>query len=268
MKNKIAAMQRCQRELDKLGQVEGCGGGRLRGNLMRIKVALTAVLTLVLISHAVARHHHHTTEAVYRPLPAGARDKFARELKKPEIKERLFRLTKVEVYHQGPKATQAFMESVLNRADARGQTLAEAINDRHYYPAVSLRGWDPGDDRPMFRAVLDKVLAGSNVAGFATGNASRHVGFNGGRQTYVPGTGERFGIEGTDFAWVFSMEKRIKVAESMEQRRLAKLEEQRREQEHAKPVVLASVTFEDRWGEKPRVMASNFDDRWAGINGQ
>ena len=235
---------------------------------MGMKVALTAVLTLALISDAVARHYHHTTETVYKPLPVGARDKFARELKNPEIKERLFRLTEVEVHHQGPKATQAFMESVLNRADARGQTLAEAINDRHYYPAVSLRGWDPGDDRPMFRAILDKVLTGSNVAGFATGNASKHVGFNGGRQTYVPGTGERFGIEGTDFAWVFSMEKRIKVAESMEQRRLAKLEEQRREQEQAKPVVLASVTFEDRWGEKPRVMASNFDDRWAGINGQ
>jgi hypothetical protein len=235
---------------------------------MGIKVALTAVLTLVLISDAVARHHHHTAEAVFKPLPVGARDKFAHELKNPEIKERLFRLTEVEVHHQGPKATQAFMESVMNRADARGQTLAEAINDRHYYPAVSLRGWDPGDDRPMFRNVLEKVLAGSNVAGFATGNASRHVGFNGGHQTYVPGTGERFGIEGTDFAWVFSMEKRIKVAELTEQRRLAKLEEQRREQGQAKPVLVASVTFEDRWAETPRVMASNFDDRWAGITGQ
>jgi hypothetical protein len=236
---------------------------------MGIKVALTAVVTLVLISQAIARQHHHTTEAVYKPLPAGARDKFARELKNPEIKERLFRLTEVEVHHQGPKATQAFMESVLNRADARSQTLAEAINDRRYYPAVSLRGWDPGDDRPMFRAVLEKVLAGSNIAGFATGNASRHVGFNGGHQTYVPGTGERFGIEGTDFAWVFSMEKRIQVAELAEERRLAKLEEQRREQEQAKPVVLASaVTFDDRWPEERRVMASNFDDRWAGITGQ
>jgi hypothetical protein len=235
---------------------------------MGIKVALTAVLTLVLIGDAIARQHHHITDPVYKPLPAGARDKFARELKNPEIKERLFRLTEVEVHHQGPKATQAFMESVLNRADARGQTLAEAINDRRYYPAVSLRGWDPGDDRPLFRAVLEKVLAGSNIAGFATGNASRHVGFNGGRQTYVPGTGERFGIEGTDFAWVFSMEKRIRVAELTEQRRLAKFEEQRREQEQAKPVVLASVTFEDRWAGKPRVMASNFDDRWAGITGQ
>jgi hypothetical protein len=235
---------------------------------MGIKVALTAALTLVLIGDAIARQHHHTTEPAYKPLPIGARDKFARELKNPEIKERLFRLTEVEVHHQGPKATQAFMESVFNRADARGQTLAEAINDRHYYPAVSLRGWDPGDDRPMFRAVLEKVLAGSNIAGFATGNASKHVGFNGGHQTYVPGTGERFGIEGTDFAWVFSMEKRIKVAELKEERRVAKLEEQRREQEQVKPVVLASVTFEDRWPERSTVMASNFDDRWAGITGQ
>jgi hypothetical protein len=31
MKKKIAAMQRCQRELDKLGQVEGCGGSKLSG---------------------------------------------------------------------------------------------------------------------------------------------------------------------------------------------------------------------------------------------
>jgi hypothetical protein len=64
------------------------------------------------------------------------------------------------------------------------------------------------------------------------------------------------------------MEKRIKVAELTEQRRLAKLEEQRRKQEQAKPVVRASVRFEDRRTEKPRVMASNFDDRWAGITGQ
>jgi hypothetical protein len=53
-----------------------------------------------------------------------------------------------------------------------------------------------------------------------------------------------------------------------EQRRLAKLEEQRREQEQAKPVVLASVTSEGPWAEKPKVMTSNFDDRRAGITGQ
>jgi hypothetical protein len=80
-----------------------------------------------------------------KPAGVRGRDKFARELKKLEIKERLFRLTKVEVYHQGPKATRAFLESVLNRADARGQTLGEATNDRHYCPAVSLRGWDPSE---------------------------------------------------------------------------------------------------------------------------
>ena len=84
----------------------------------------------------------------------------------------------------------------------------------------------------------------------------------------------------TTYAWVdknkgvarvpITRAMELTVAELAKQLRLAKLEEERREQERAKPIVLASasVTFEDRWPEKPGVMASSFDDRWAGVTGQ
>ena len=135
---------------------------------------------------------------------AATRSSFIDETNDPAVRERLMRLTEAEVGGQGPATTHAFMETVFNRAAARGQSLTEAMNDASYYPAVSLRGKAP-TDRDMYGKALDNVLSGSNVSNYATGNASGRVMFAGGPQTYNPGTGDRFGREGSDLGWANSI---------------------------------------------------------------
>ena len=156
---------------------------------------------------APAKHspfHHATGErAAQGGHLADTRQRFGDELKDPSVRERMMRLTEAEVGGQGPKAAQAFAESVMNRAAARGQTLTEAMGS-HYFPAGSRRGTEP-TARDTYGNALDQALGGSNISGFATGNASGKVGFGGGPQTYAPGTGERFGIEAQDFNWATRM---------------------------------------------------------------
>jgi len=116
----------------------------------------------------------------------------------PNLVGDLFSLTKREVGTQGQEAQQAFMETVFNRAAARGQSLVEAIHDANYYPRVSRQPTDLSDNEVLsFGKTLSAVGQGSNLSNGATGNASGTVGFAGGPQTYSAG-GERFGIEGPD----------------------------------------------------------------------
>jgi len=132
------------------------------------------------------------------------RTRFADELKDEKTHERLFRLTQAE----NPQNPQAFMESVMNRAAARNQTLTEAMNDVHYYPRVSQIGREPRD-RASMQAAMSRVLGGSNMIGYATGNASLNVGFGygrGARDPYTyrdPATNERYGVENrrSDIDW-------------------------------------------------------------------
>jgi hypothetical protein len=132
------------------------------------------------------------------------RTRFADELRDSATHERLLRLTQAE----NPQNPQAFMESVMNRAAARQQTLTEAMNDRHYYPRVSLVGRTP-QDRATMEAALNRVLGGSNMIHYATGNASLNVGFgygHGARDPFTyrdPVTHERYGIENreSDIRW-------------------------------------------------------------------
>ena len=62
----------------------------------------------------------------------------------------------------------------------------------------------------MFGEALQYVCEGSNISRLATGNASGHVGFAGGPQTFASGTGERFGIEGPDMRWARDMARRAR----------------------------------------------------------
>ena len=126
---------------------------------------------------------------------ANERSQFSAELQDPDIKQRLFSLTHQEVGNQGQTAQHAFIETVFNRAAARGQTLRRTMA-HDYYPNQSLR-YVPGAN---YQGTLDAVMGGSNVSGLATGNASLDVGFAGGPQTFKAG-GERFGIEGPDRGW-------------------------------------------------------------------
>ena len=131
------------------------------------------------------------------------RSQFKDDLQNPQIRNQLIALTHAEVGNQGPEAKQAFLESVVNRAAARGQPLSSAINDPSYFPKVTqqrMAGGVPGDLASGYSPLVDAVAGGSNTAKYATGNASGTVGFNGGPQTAAFG-GERFGIEGPDKAW-------------------------------------------------------------------
>ena len=107
--------------------------------------------------------------------------------------QQIYSLTDNEVGGQGPAAHQAFIETLFNRAQARGQSLYQTATDRKYYPGVSFRP-RPGAN---YQDNLLAALQGSDVSGRATGNASGTVGFAGGPQTFSAG-GERFGIEGPD----------------------------------------------------------------------
>lgn len=131
------------------------------------------------------------------------RSSFYPELSNPNIRNGLFALTNAEVGSQGPLAQQAFMESVFNRASARGQSLADTIYDRNYFPKTTfdrMGGKLPEQTSGVYGSLLNDVMGGSNVAAYGTGNASGTVGFAGGPQTAAYG-GERYGIEGKDRDW-------------------------------------------------------------------
>lgn len=129
------------------------------------------------------------------------------ELADPRVRSGLLALTHAEVGSQGPEAQQAFMESVVNRAAARGKSLADTIYDRGYFPSITHQRMASGIPSGMdghYGGLLDKVLGGSNVSNYATGNASGTVGFAGGPQTFAA-NGERFGVEGPDRSWASRM---------------------------------------------------------------
>lgn len=130
------------------------------------------------------------------------RTRFLDELANPAVRDRLIAYTRSEVGGQGPQAQQAFMESIFNRAVARNQPLAKTLSGS-YFPAVThQRAMRPVSEaeRAAYTPLVSDVLGGSNVAKYATGNASGTVGFAGGPQTAAYG-GERYGVEGPDRGW-------------------------------------------------------------------
>jgi hypothetical protein len=134
---------------------------------------------------------------------ADIRYNFAGQLADPNTRNALFALTKAETGGQGLPAQQAFIETLLNRATARGQTLPNAIYDRNYYPKQTfdnMRGGVPAAQVGQYGTLLDAVLGGSDLTKGGTGNASGNVMFAGGPQTLATG-GERFGVEGPDRGW-------------------------------------------------------------------
>jgi len=140
---------------------------------------------------------------------AEARAQYAEELKDPAVRDRLMAYTKAEVGNQGPEAQQAFMETTLNRAASRGMSIKQTLSGG-YFPAVTHARAAAGLDdatRTQYGPMVDQVMGGSNISGYATGNASGSVGFGGGPQTFKAG-GERFGIEQADRSYMDAMMKR------------------------------------------------------------
>lgn len=131
------------------------------------------------------------------------RSYFADQLADPLLRDRLFALTQAEVGGQGPDAQQAFLETVLNRAAARNLPLTDTMSryvpstGEGYYPSLGNTGALSDAQRTFYGNLLTRVMAGSDLTGGATGNASGTVGFAGGPMTARIG-GEKFGIEGPD----------------------------------------------------------------------
>ena len=158
---------------------------------------------------------HHAPIETQQPITgggnklSGVRSKFAEELKDPAVRDRLMAYTFAEVGAEGPQAAKAFMEETMNRAAARGKSIKETLSGS-YFPKIThtraraLWGLTP-ERRSEYGSTIDEVMSGSNVANFATGNASGSVGFGkGGYQTSKFGR-ERFGVEAADVGWAKSM---------------------------------------------------------------
>jgi hypothetical protein len=147
---------------------------------------------------------------------AEVRKNYADELKDPEVMRAVYQRTKQEVGEgtsaRALLAQQAFQEELFNRAASRNQTLAYAVHDPNYYPEPVRNQSVSARTAAQYAGLLSKVQAGSNVSGYATGNASGTVGFAGGPQTLD--VGERFGIEGPDMPWVRAMKAQAAQAKA------------------------------------------------------
>ena len=104
------------------------------------------------------------------------RSRFAEELKaKPWLREKILGIAAGE--NMDPRANTAVMESMMNRAAARGTSLEEAAKLYGKETGGYYAGYNPGalrnaKTRAMIEGNLDKVLGGSNVSNYATDNAS------------------------------------------------------------------------------------------------
>jgi hypothetical protein len=147
-------------------------------------------------------------------------EKYGKNLSDPATREHFMALVNAETGGQGPIAQQGFIETILNRGMARGETLDQLMANKAYFPARTQRLAQSGL-QPAERAVTDPLLgtalAGSNLTNFATGNASydpKHqfgkeglFGYGGaGGTTFIAGKpAEYFGQEKSDESWAETM---------------------------------------------------------------
>jgi hypothetical protein len=128
---------------------------------------------------------------------ADVRAKFADELKNPAIRDRLIALTHKEVGSQGQQAQNALIETVINRAAARKQSLDQTMQ-LGYYPNMGNTNTLSEEQRQQYGAMIDKAMVGANISNYATGNASKKVDV--GEKTFES-QGEWFGVEKQDREW-------------------------------------------------------------------
>jgi hypothetical protein len=128
---------------------------------------------------------------------ADARAVFADELSKPAIRDRLMALTHKEVGSQGRQAQNALIETVINRAAARKQSLDQTMR-LGYYPNMGNTNALSEEQRQQYGPMIDEAIGGANISNYATGNASKKVDV--GAETFES-QGERFGVEERDRAW-------------------------------------------------------------------
>jgi hypothetical protein len=134
-----------------------------------------------------------------------SRSQIAQELQSnPDLQRKLMASVQAEVGNQSDQAKLAYLESVMNRAAARGMSLDQTISDTGYYPktTTSKLGRQPSQaEQDFLNPIIQNALGGSNISNFATGNESGSVHSGGAPVTFNPGTGERFVLENPDTKW-------------------------------------------------------------------
>ena len=120
---------------------------------------------------------------------ANTRGAFVKELdNNPDLRRKLMASLYAEVGMQSPKIQQGYLELVMNRAVARKQSLYDTISDPNYYPTGTIdqlgRQATP-EEQNQWNPLIENILRGSNVSGFATGNQSGKVA-SGGAPITVP----------------------------------------------------------------------------------
>jgi hypothetical protein len=106
------------------------------------------------------------------------RAKFRVEVKDQAVRERMTALEKVEIRSQDPTAQQALIETIMNRALARGQTLLRTMQ-ADYYDSIRTGAFETArksltaENLTAHDVRVEMVLRGSNVANLTTGN--RHA---------------------------------------------------------------------------------------------
>lgn len=107
---------------------------------------------------------------------AASRERFAQELRdKPWLAEKIMAISLGE--NRDPRANQAVIESMMNRAAVRGTTLEEAAKlygrERGgYYAGYAPQALNNARLRELAERSLKGALAGGNVSNYATDNAS------------------------------------------------------------------------------------------------
>jgi hypothetical protein len=115
---------------------------------------------------------------------------------------------------ESPRGTQAIAEETMNRADVRGQDLAEATKIHGMEPGGYSAGYKPGAlNNPKWRAVLEdsleKALKGSNVNNWATDNSSAGLAASEAKGGEFTSTGDQ--ITGESF-WTRNLERAAHAA--------------------------------------------------------
>ncbi len=127
------------------------------------------------------------------PRPVMNRNQFVNEANDPAMAQRLATIAQGEVGRgASPEQKQVLLESILNRATARGQSLADVTQQytgpgsRGYYPQSTFTGGSasPQETADFQKNILASALRGTDTSsaalGFpATGNASGTVASNG-----------------------------------------------------------------------------------------
>ena len=130
------------------------------------------------------------------------RERIQRELEDNPATARAFDINTTAEVGTNPEARRKYQAATMDRAVSTLKSLRETISNPGYYPPVTINA------RRAAGLDVDPALwEGANPANYATGNASydpktgRWVGFAGGPQTAMTGTGairgtELYGIEG------------------------------------------------------------------------